>query len=473
MIFNSVVFLSVFLPAVLLLYRLVPGRRGKDGFLCAASLVFYAFGGLGAIPVLLGSAVCSYAGGLILAGAAQRRKLACALAVAVLLGILCAYKYLDFLTGVVGSLLGIALPSPGLALPMGISFFTFHGISYVVDVYRDPARVCRRFGRLLLYISFFPRLVAGPIVRWQDAAGQLEEHPTSPELTASGLARFARGMAKKLLIADVAGGLATAVFALEGDALAAPLAWSGALGYCVQIFFDFSGYSDMAIGLGRLFGFRFPENFNYPYISRSLTEFWRRWHMTLNRWFVDYLYIPLGGSRRGKGRTLVNKFIVFFFTGLWHGAGWTFILWGLWHGLFVCLEEAARPALDRLERRRAGRALLRVYTLLVVVLGFVMFRAVSVEQGFFVLSRMFSHFSLAGTSRLAFETILTPARWAALGAGILLSTPVFPALGRRLGIRDGSPAASLGTGLLALVLLALCFLNISGGGFTPFIYQQF
>lgn len=475
MVFNTPIFLFIFLPAVFVLYRLVPGRRWKDVLLCAASLVFYAFGGLSLLPLLVGSVLCNYLFGLLLRRPGGARRLWCALAVLLDLGLLCVFKYLDFLTATANALFGLSLPPTGLSLPLGISFFTFQGISYVADVYRDPGQGSRSFLRVLLYIAFFPRLLAGPIVRYHEAAAQLDEHPVSPELTAEGLRRFARGLAKKLLLAETAAAVANAVFALDAELLCAPLAWLGAVCYCLQIFFDFSGYSDMAIGLGELFGFRFPENFDYPYVSRSLTEFWRRWHITLNRWFVDYLYIPLGGSRRGRARTVCNKLVVFLCTGLWHGAGWTFLLWGLWHGLFVSLEGLARPALDRLEKSAAGWLLLRVYTMLVVILGFVMFRAESLRQGFLVISRMFSRFGMSAAGSLALETMLTPARCVFLGLGLVFCLPVLPRLRARLAA--GSPrlraaAVPVGNGL-ALCLLALCLLCLAGGGFSPFIYLQF
>lgn len=466
MVFNSAGFLFLFLPVSLVLYRLVPGQKGRAVLLSALSLVFYGFGGLGTVPVLLLSAVWNWAFGRFLSRRADRAVLAAGTAGN--LALLGVYKYLTFLLGIFG------LPSPvgALALPLGISFFTFHGVSYLADVYRGKAESERRIHIVFLYLAFFPRLIAGPIVRWQDTAGAMEPPPASWEDTAAGLRRFVRGMGKKLLLSEGAAAVANAVYALDPESLGAGLAWCGALAYCLQIYYDFSGYSDMAIGLGRCFGYALPENFDYPYVSGTVTEFWRRWHMTLNRWFVDYLYIPLGGSRRGLWITVRNTMIVFFFTGLWHGAGWTFLLWGLWHGLFVSLERLGRDRLERWRNGIFGRSALHVYTLLVVLVGFVMFRAASPGQGLAILGRMFSFSSAGIAGRMAAERILTADRLAAMGLGVLFSLPAGPSLWKKLAPVD--PArAELAADVLALAGLALSVLAISGGSFSPFIYQQF
>lgn len=465
MAFNTAGFLFLFFPAAFLLYRLMPGRRTKNVFLAIASALFYGFGGLASLPVLLAAFLWDYLFGRLIAKDEKRAKLWCGIAAAGNLALLGFYKYLAF---VLETLHLPALSQP-FALPLGISFFTFHGISYLVDVYRDPSRVCRRADTLFLYLAFFPRLIAGPIVRWQEAAAQLAEHPISPEMTAAGLRRLVRGLLKKLLLAESAAAVANAVYALAPEQLGMGLAWLGAVSYCLQIFFDFSGYSDMAIGIGMLFGFEFPENFNYPYVSGSVSEFWRRWHMTLNRWFVDYLYIPLGGSRRGKWMTVRNKLIVFFCTGLWHGAGWTYILWGLWHGVLVSGEGLLKAPIEKLRQKRGGRVVMHVYTLLAVILGFAMFRASSVQQGFLLIARMFSFAGAGAAGLLAAEEILTGARIAALVGGTVLSLPVVPALTRRCPGRGWEIVWNI----LALLGLLAAILALSGGSFTPFIYQQF
>ena len=324
MVFGSPIFLFCFLPAAYLVYRFLPGIRSRNAWLAIASLVFYSFGQPVYLPLLLLSVVMNYLFGLLLmspAGRGKRWPAACAVAGNLLL--LGTFKYLDFFAGILNTLPGVNLPLPGLALPIGISFFTFQGLSYALDVSREPDAGTRSFGKLVLYISFFPQLIAGPIIKYHDVALQIDQRELTPELTILGLRRFITGFAKKLLIANTMGLAADRVFALEAGALDLRLAWLGAVCYTLQIYFDFSGYSDMAIGLGRMFGFTFQENFNLPYAARSIKEFWRRWHISLSSWFRDYLYIPLGGNRKGRARTMGNKIIVFFSTGLWHGANWT------------------------------------------------------------------------------------------------------------------------------------------------------
>ena len=461
MVFNSAAFLFLFLPAAVLLHRLIPGQRSKAVLLAALSLVFYAFGGLAQVPVLLVCAVWNYLFGRLLSRENGPRKLWLGLAVTGDLALLGLYKYADFLLGT----LGLSAPWGALRAPLGISFFTFHAVSYLVDVFRDRTRAEKRFDALLLYIAFFPRLLAGPILSWRQAQAEPFGRPVTAEETAAALRRFTRGLGKKLLLAESAAVIANGVFAMEGAALSSAAAWLGAVGYCLQIYFDFSGYSDMAIALGALFGFSFPENFDHPYAARTLSEFWRRWHMSLNRWFVDYLYIPLGGSRRGLVKTIRNTMIVFVFTGAWHGAGWTFLLWGLWHGLFVSLERLFPARFESLGRSAWGRAALHVYTLLVVLLGFAMFRAPDVSRGLLLLGRLFSFTPTDLSGSLALRRLLTPARAVFLGLGAGLSLPVGPRLRERI------PEAAANA--LTLGLLLMCVCAMAGGGFTPFIYQQF
>ena len=320
--------------------------------------------------LLLLSVLINYLFGLWLQSGKDHRRLAAGLAAAANLSLLGVFKYVDFIISTINSLSGADLALTGIVLPIGISFYTFQGMSYVIDVYRHPEWGTRNPGKLLLYISFFPQLIAGPIVIYHDVADQIDRRELTPELTLSGLRRFILGLGKKMLLANSTGEIADAVFAMTADQLDFRLAWLGAVCYTLQIYFDFSGYSDMAIGLGRMFGFRFLENFDLPYTAKSIKEFWRRWHISLSSWFRDYLYIPLGGNRKGAARTNLNKFIVFFATGLWHGANWTFVLWGLWHGLFSTLEGVGAIP-KRLRESRLGH----VYTMLVVILGFTLFRA--------------------------------------------------------------------------------------------------
>ena len=458
MVFSSAIFLFIFLPAVFLLDRLVRGVRVKNALLLAASLIFYAFGQPVYLPLLLFSVLLNYLCGLLAAG--RHARLGVALAVAGGIGMMAVYKYADFAIGTVNSLFGLNLPLTGIALPIGISFFTFQGLSYVIDVYRDRTLVSRSFLKVLLYISFFPQLIAGPIVKYHDIDKEIDARHTTPQETALGIRRFICGLAKKLLLSNAMGQMADTVFALPAGEIGMFAAWMGAICYTLQIYFDFSGYSDMAIGMGRMFGFHFLENFDYPYTSTTIKEFWRRWHISLSTWFRDYLYIPLGGNRKGRGRTWLNRFLVFFATGLWHGASWTFVLWGLWHGLFSVLEDSGALPVKRFQ----GKLLGRVYTLLVVVLGFTLFRADTLAQAGAMFAAMFTGVGLEWAGTAAVCARLTPVFLLTLAFALALSFPVS---------KRFQPKNDTVTLAGALVLLVLCMFNLSAGTFNPFIYFRF
>ena len=458
MVFSSAIFLFVFLPAVFLLDRLARGVRLKNALLLAASLIFYAFGQPVYLPLLLVSVLLNYLCGLLAAG--RYPRLGVGIAVAGGIGMLAVYKYADFAIGTVNSLFGLSLPLTGIALPIGISFFTFQGLSYVIDVYRDRALVSRSFFKVLLYISYFPQLIAGPIVKYHDIEKEIDARHTTPQETALGIRRFICGLAKKLLLSNAMGQMADTVFALPAGEIGMFAAWTGAVCYTLQIYFDFSGYSDMAIGMGRMFGFHFLENFNYPYASTTIKEFWRRWHISLSTWFRDYLYIPLGGNRKGRGRTWVNRFLVFFATGLWHGASWNFVLWGLWHGLFSVLEDCGALPVKRFKGRLTGR----VYTLLVVVLGFTLFRADTLAQAGAMFAAMFTGVGLEWAGTAAVCARLTPVFLLTLAFALALSFPVS---------KRFQPKNDTVTLAGALVLLVLCMFNLSAGTFNPFIYFRF
>ena len=474
MVFSSAIFLFAFLPLVFIVCRLLPGLRAKNVWLALSSIVFYAFGQLQYVPLFLLSVLLNYVFGLLLqTGLGCRRALAAG-AVALNLGILCVFKYTDFLTGAVNSLTGASIPLPGITLPIGISFFTFQGLSYVIDVYRDRGSGARSFFKVLLYIAFFPQLIAGPIVKYHDIEKQLDGREGSVSLAAGGMRRFITGLAKKLLVSNAAGYIADTVFdtLLPSGALDFRLAWLGAACYALQIYFDFSGYSDMAIGLGRMFGFEIRENFNYPYLSLSLREFWRRWHISLSTWFREYLYIPLGGSRRGKARTLFNRMTVFLCTGIWHGANYTFILWGVAHGALTCLEDAGVIPVERLRKTLPGRLACRAYTLLAVTLLFVLFRADSISQAGALIAAMFTA-PVTAASAYQLGRLLTPAAVLTLGLAVFAAAGAAPALDGLCGriMRAGARRLLLQT--LSLALLALSVLSLSRGGFNPFIYFQF
>ncbi|MBO6039904.1 MAG: MBOAT family protein, partial [Oscillospiraceae bacterium] len=340
MVFSSAIFLFVFLPLVFLLTRL-PKRsiRLQNLLLALASLVFYAFGQLQYVPLFLASVLINYVSGALLSGRFARSRAVLAASVVLNLGILGVFKYTDFFLRNLNAVLGSSLPMTGIVLPIGISFFTFQGMSYVIDTYRDPEAGTRDFLKLLLYISFFPQLIAGPIVKYHDISEQIDRRVLTPEQSAAGIRRFVRGLAKKLLIADSVGFLADAAYASLSGTPDSRVMWLGAVCYTLQIYYDFSGYSDMAIGMGRMFGFSIRENFLVPYGAASIREFWRRWHVSLSTWFKEYLYIPLGGNRKGRARAALNRFIVFLCTGIWHGANWTFVFWGLAHGLLSSAED--------------------------------------------------------------------------------------------------------------------------------------
>jgi alginate O-acetyltransferase complex protein AlgI len=468
LVFSSAIFLFCFLPAVFLLYRLPFGRRWQNALLACASLVFYAFGNLHYVPLFLLSVLLNYATGLLLGGRLQRSKPLIALNIVLNLGILCVFKYTDFLIGNANALFGLTLKPVGLILPIGISFYTFQGLSYTIDVYRKPEEYSRSFLKLLLYISFFPQLIAGPIVRWGDIAAQIDERVCTPEKTSAGIRRFLVGLGKKLLLADTAAIAADAIFAASLPD--ARLAWLGGICYSLQIYFDFSGYSDMAIGMGRMFGFSLKENFLFPYTADSIRDFWRKWHISLSTWFREYLYIPLGGSRCSRARAALNRLIVFFCTGLWHGANWTFVLWGLGHGLLSSLEGSGIIPVERLQKSIPGRILCRVYTLLAVTLLFTLFRADTVAQGFTMIAAMF-RFQALPEGALLLAKLSSPAMCAVLYAALIMA--LSPLGGRIHAFLTEEREKELVPDLCCLLLMVLSVLSLAQSGFHPFIYFQF
>lgn len=468
MVFSSPAFLFAFLPVCFILYRLLPNLRSKNALLTLASVVFYAFGEPVYVLLLLMSVIVNYLCGYFIVLRRPRKKLVLALAVVINLGFLSVFKYTDFAVSTVNHAFGLDLALPGIALPVGISFFTFQGLSYVIDVYRDETLVSRDFLKLALYISFFPQLIAGPIVKYHDVSLQIDQRETYPALTAAGLRRFILGLSKKLLLSNTVGQMADLVFTAGSDQLDVRTAWLGAVCYCLQIYFDFSGYSDMAIGLGHMFGFHFLENFDHPYVSASIQEFWRRWHISLSSWFRDYLYIPLGGNRKGKLRTELNKCIVFFCTGLWHGASWNFVLWGLWHGLFMILEGFL-PKGGKL-RRILGHA----STLLIVLLGFVLFRADTLSDAGLVFAKMFAGTEITLQSTALLRSMLTPYNLFILSLSVVFSLPLLPRVKRFAGGSGMAPALlRIGSYGVSAALFALCIMNLAGSQFNPFIYFRF
>ncbi|MCD7793108.1 MAG: MBOAT family protein [Oscillospiraceae bacterium] len=468
MALSSAAYLFCFLPIGTAAYFLIPNLRGKNIFLIIFGLIFYAFGQIEGVILLLLSSAVNYAAGVLIARG-WREKTVFIVDVVFDLLMLGVFKYFDFFVGGVAGLFGVKDFSAGLILPVGISFFTFREISYVADCRKNPQAASRSFFDVLLYISFFPQLTSGPIARFGDFERQLRERTHSAERAARGLRRLIVGLAKKLLVASLVGEIADAAF--TAGALDFRLAWLGAAAYTLQIYFDFSGYSDMAIGLASVFGFDSPENFNYPYVSSSITEFWRRWHISLSSWFRDYVYIPLGGSRRGVNRTAANKAAVFLLCGLWHGASMTFVLWGAWHAAFSALESRFKYV-DRLRSSKWGRGLSHVYALAAVCLGFVLFRADTLAQAGTVYAALFTGFSLSAETTLALQRI-TPTAWIAFAAGIAACTPLYPLAAKKLTNERAREVLSVASWPCSVLLLALCMLALAGGGFQPFIYFQF
>ena len=458
------VFLCVFLPAAFCLHLLLPGMRAKNILLVVASLVFYAYGE----PIYVILLVASSAGNYILArltGECPKiRKLTMTLAVVINLGLLVIFKYSGFLVDTFNSVTGAGIPVPQVRMPIGISFFTFQALSYVIDVYRGDASVQKNFGKVLLYISFFPQLIAGPIVKYHDVEAEINNRKQTPEEIGKGIRRFIAGLSKKVLIANTMGLVADNLFGAAATGITGPGAWLGAVSYMLQIYFDFSGYSDMALGLGMMFGFHFHENFDYPYISASIREFWRRWHMSLSGWFKEYLYIPLGGNRRGKFRTVVNKMIVFVCTGIWHGASFNFLFWGIYHGFFLMLEEYI-PFIGK-KGGKLKSFFQHVYALLVVCVGFVFFRADTMKQGCFWIREMFTDFGWKASAMSLTLQQLTPVYLVTLAAALVAAVPVNSML-KKYKWYEGF------TYVLSLAGFALCVLSLAGGTYNPFIYFRF
>ena len=464
MLFSSSVFLFLFLPVVLLVYYL-PLRRWRQGqnvFLLLASLGFYAWGEPWFVLVMLGSILANYGFGLWV-DACKRAGRTCApplvTALAVNLGILFVFKYLTFTLGILNRL-GAAFVIPGIELPIGISFFTFQALSYVLDVHRDRGEVQRSPLKVGLYISFFPQLIAGPIVKYETVAQQIDHRKEIWADFSAGCSRFIVGLGKKVLLSNQLAVVADRAFG-QGDDLSASFAWLGALCYTLQIYYDFSGYSDMAIGLGRIFGFRFNENFDHPYCADSVGTFWRRWHMSLTSWFRDYLYIPLGGNRGGTARTIRNLLIVWFCTGFWHGASWNFILWGLYFAAWLILERyVLRGVLEK-----TPAILKHLYTLIVVFVGWGLFAMVDLGVCGDYLAACFGGAPLwSGADLFRLRSYAVT-----LAVLVLAST----ALGQRLWAKLPRQAEQLATPVLMGLSLVVCTAYLVDGSYNPFLYFRF
>lgn len=466
MVFSSPTFLFIFLPAVFLLGLLLRRNIGlSNALLIVASLLFYAWGEPVYVLLMIATTFVAWLLARLMGRFPARSGLFMSLGAIYGVATLVFFKYTDFLIATFNSVTGLSLAATGIALPIGISFFTFQAMSYVFDVARGDARPAESFFHVLLYISLFPQLIAGPIVRYSDISEEITKREITLEGAAEGLCRFSFGLAKKALIANTLAITADAVYALPVESLNAPIAWLGAICYLFQIYFDFSGYSDMAIGLGRAFGFTFRENFLYPYAATTMQEFWRRWHISLSTWFREYVYIPLGGNRRGKLRTGLNKMLVFLLTGLWHGASWNFAVWGLYHGSFLMLESYGA-----LKPQRWPRVLGWLYTFVAVTVGFVIFRAETMAGAFAVIAAMFTGFSgWTASMRAELSLLVTPLCLAALAAAAVGCFPLVHRIGEKLR-KNGRSSLIYASSLLLFVYSALC---VSTSSYNPFIYFRF
>ena len=465
MLFSSITFLYCFLPCVLLVYFVVPDRL-KNFTLLAASLIFYGWGEPKYLVFMLLSVTQSYIAALLVERFCGKKlaKLALALSAVASLGLLAYCKYADFFIENFNAVTGLSVPLLNIALPVGISFYTFQILSYVVDVYRGDVPAQRNFIDLAMYIAMFPQLIAGPIVRYSDIAGSLKNRKTTLADASEGIRRFSIGLAKKILLANSAALLVSEFKAYNEKTVL--FYWLYALAYMLHIYFDFSGYSDMAIGLGRIFGFRFSENFNYPYISASITEFWRRWHISLGGWFRDYLYIPLGGNRVKPFRHVINILIVWAATGFWHGASWNFVLWGILYAALLLFEKYV------LHPKIRFAVPMHIYTLLFVMLGFVLFDSANVTDALASFKALFGFGGIPAADTASLYYLKS--NIVLLVVAVIGATPLPKLLYEKIGLRKyGGKILAVVTPLAALASVALCTAYLIDGSFNPFVYFRF
>lgn len=466
MVFSSTIFLCVYLPLVLLGYYICP-KKGRNLFLLIVSLVFYAWGEPKYVFLMIFSILVNYIFGRLMdknRGRQKRMKLLLLLSVVIDLGLLSVFKYTDFVITNINAIFGANFDLLNIALPIGISFYTFQAMSYTIDVYRDDVRVQKNLIDFGMYITMFPQLIAGPIVRYADVQDQLADRSVTTVDFSEGVMRFVVGLGKKVLLANQMGAVWSDIYALGGD-VSALMAWTGAIAYTFQIYFDFSGYSDMAIGLGRMFGFKFPENFRYPYQSVSITDFWRRWHITLSTWFKEYLYIPLGGNRRGLARQALNLLIVWSLTGFWHGAGWNFVMWGLYYFVILFIEKLfLLKALDKLPK-----FFRHVYALVLIIIGWVIFASDDVSVLLPYLGSMFGANGAIGGMDV--YTLLTKA--VLLIICCIASTELPKKLFLSAAGAMNEKAAFTLKSVLMIALLALSMILLIGDSYNPFLYFRF
>ena len=466
MVFASLEFLFYYLPAVLLVYLITP-RRLKNALLFVSGVLFYSWGEPVYVWVMLVSTLIDYTAGRLMARTESRKKRFACLIVSVVmnLGLLFVFKYSSFAVGVFNSVFGTEIPDPGLPLPIGISFFTFQSMSYTIDLYRGKISVQKSFVNFAAYVTCFPQIVAGPIVKYGDIASELEDRRVSVGDLSDGVTLFITGLAKKVLLANTIGEFWKEIKALDYSTLPALTAWIGIIAFGFQIYFDFSGYSDMAIGMGKMLGFNFPQNFNYPYMSKSVSEFWRRWHITLGSWFKEYVYFPLGGSRCSKLKTVRNLLIVWLLTGLWHGASFNFLLWGLWFGALIVIEHLW---LGKLLKKLPG-AVSWLYTSVAVLFGWVLFDTATLSDAWSYLAAMFGgggSFADDGTLAIISESAISFALCIFFAYGAVSNYI------SKIGGNSSRVVVVLRP-LVTCALLIACTSYLVNSGYNPFLYFNF
>lgn len=467
MLFSSMTFIFLFLPIVCGLYFLT--RKNitvANILLLVASIIFYAWGEPGNVFLMLATILVNYFGAICIDKYKKHKKIALIATLFIDLGLLFYFKYFNFVLENINAAFSAGFTIHNIVMPIGISFYTFQAISYLIDVYRKDVPVQKNFYKLALYITFFPQLIAGPIVKYHDVANQIDNRKADFNGVAYGVKRFIIGLSKKMLLANSMGQIADAVFTLPATDFSTGVAWLGAIAYTFQLFYDFSGYSDMAIGLGHIFGFKFLENFNYPYISKSITEFWRRWHISLSTWFKEYLYIPLGGNRVSKKRTYINLFIIFLATGIWHGAAWTFIIWGIWHGLFIVAERIT--GIHKKETKGIVSVFQHIYTILAFIIGWVIFRADSMRYAIDYIKNMFGLINYQEIYKLPY--FIDNNEILILFISALCATPIFS---RMLNTDNKNKLMKIGVNSWLVVLFVLCWASIASSTYNPFIYFRF
>ena len=469
MLFSSMTFLFVFLPIVLFLY-LVTKKELHNPILLFASIVFYAWGEPKYLAIMLISIFVNYIGAIAIDKYNSHKKLALISTIVVNLGLLFYFKYFNFLAENINNIFHSNFQLLDIVMPIGISFYTFQALSYVIDVYRGECKVQKDIYKLSLYICLFPQLIAGPIVKYHDVSEQIESREVNFDKVNEGVKRFIVGLSKKVIIANTLALVVDKIFAQDPHTFSHSIAWLGSIAYSLQLYFDFSGYSDMAIGLGLIFGFRFMENFNYPYISKSITEFWRRWHISLSTWFKQYVYITLGGNRGIKQQTIRNLAIVFLLTGIWHGAAWNFVIWGIWQGLFIIIEKIVN--IKEIEAKYTDiqfKVIQHIYCILIFIIGWVIFRAKDMKYAFEYIRNMFGLMNINNEDiAYGFSYYAQTYEILIIIIAILCATPIFS---RIKNVENKIAKSAINVGLLLLFILSASM--IASNTYNPFIYFRF